>query len=274
MTEWNNSLNNLAGKDFGYICRLCLSDDIDDNLKNLQQVEYLIDLLGVLSGEKVEHDDGLPQNICNSCIEKLEEISDFIDLVKYNHSCLKQVHTIKSNLKRKAVKCQRDYHKDQHKELQKNYDETLDAVAVTEKNDSVEASEKVVESQIIEPVLMKVEVLDDEDTENEDEELSSNNSKNTNYSLFQQGLSEEEIRLIRRRAGNRKAAAKRRKKVQDHLDGLVKDANSLSKINKQLKIQVTELERHKRHLLSLLSKFKCSKQHLEVLEKRLKQKSS
>ncbi|XP_050499901.1 uncharacterized protein LOC114334623 isoform X2 [Diabrotica virgifera virgifera] len=224
--------------------------------------------------QKVEQDDGLPQNICDSCIEKLEELSDFIDLVKYNHSCLKQVHTIKSAVKPNNIKWQNDNHNDQHKEFHKYYDESLDAVAVVKTNGSGEASEKVVELQIIEPVLMKVEELYDEDTGNEDEELGNNTSRKTNYALFQQGLSEEEIRLLRRRAGNRKAAAKRRKKVQDHLDGLVKDANSLAKINKLLKIQVTELERGKRHLLSLLSKFKCSKQHLDVLEERLKQKSS
>ncbi|CAG9828922.1 unnamed protein product [Diabrotica balteata] len=119
---------------------------------------------------RVEHDDGLPQNICDSCIAKLEEISDFIDLVKYNHSCLKRVHKIKSDLKKKALrkKCQRDYHNDQHKERQKYYDETLDAVTVVEKNDSEEASEK--------------------------------------------GLSEEEIRVIRRRAGKQKSCSKTEKK--------------------------------------------------------------
>nr|XP_023014940.1 zinc finger protein 883-like isoform X2 [Leptinotarsa decemlineata] len=79
--------NKVSYIDFSLICRTCLSKV---NLKPLEEIPFG-DLLKSLTDIQIEPDDGLPGNICYSCINKLEEISTFITVSKNNDQYLKHI---------------------------------------------------------------------------------------------------------------------------------------------------------------------------------------
>ncbi|XP_023015093.2 uncharacterized protein isoform X2 [Leptinotarsa decemlineata] len=84
-------------KDFPFICRICCLKQSD--LRPFDEEDYLFDLFHVIRKIDVNSTNSttnFPENICNECVIKLEDISLFIDISKYNnHSKGKNSITVK-----------------------------------------------------------------------------------------------------------------------------------------------------------------------------------
>ncbi|KAG5892479.1 hypothetical protein JTB14_015389 [Gonioctena quinquepunctata] len=73
---------------FPLVCRICLAKN---NLKVFDGHENLINVFRNITNIGVSTQDELPKNICSVCIEKLQGISAFIELSKFNNAKLQQI---------------------------------------------------------------------------------------------------------------------------------------------------------------------------------------
>nr|XP_023015095.1 zinc finger protein OZF-like isoform X1 [Leptinotarsa decemlineata] len=73
-------------EDFPFICRICCLKRSD--LRPFDEEHYLFDLFRVIrkiAANSTNSTTNLPENICNECVVKLEDISLFIDISKSNN---------------------------------------------------------------------------------------------------------------------------------------------------------------------------------------------
>ncbi|KAG5874292.1 hypothetical protein JTB14_005722 [Gonioctena quinquepunctata] len=78
----------ISSLDFPYICRICLKRKY---LKNFEEYQVLLQLFRNITDLGNDLEENLPKNVCFSCIQKLENILEFIECSKVNDSCLRQV---------------------------------------------------------------------------------------------------------------------------------------------------------------------------------------
>uniref|UniRef100_A0A1B6DF48 Protein krueppel n=1 Tax=Clastoptera arizonana TaxID=38151 RepID=A0A1B6DF48_9HEMI len=95
------------------ICRLCLSSkgimcSIFD-LKQGQLFDNLPERITEITTLKVEENDGLPSQICHSCLYNLEQLSEFRDNCLESDSLLREYLSSSSNIKRKRFWAQNSY---------------------------------------------------------------------------------------------------------------------------------------------------------------------
>ncbi|KAJ8931771.1 hypothetical protein NQ314_015303, partial [Rhamnusium bicolor] len=77
-------------KDFENICRACLCVTNVIDVKPLL-TSNIVSVFKNLTDIEIEEENRLPKNVCMNCIEKLEDISTFIDICKKNDIYLKSI---------------------------------------------------------------------------------------------------------------------------------------------------------------------------------------
>lgn len=273
MSSWQSACVEIGFKDFASICRVCFAKN---NLRNLQEVEYLVDVLQSLTDTEIVENDGLPQNICVNCIKKLEDISDFIDLSKYNDTVLRQVYLTQFNLKTNTViwASENDVKDNENTEVETKEETISENTATSDNSNS--------DNTFLNLITCEPEIIEEEG-ENEKEKSHDEHTTESDGSSYRENDLKRKSHHVRctlvgynaeyvrhRREQNRKAAAKSRKKFRDQVANLMKTTEYLERANSFLKKQKHDLEAESIGLVEVLSKFKCSKQHVVKVKKEKK----
>ncbi|CAG9830595.1 unnamed protein product [Diabrotica balteata] len=90
--------SNVTALDFPTICRLCLKKEYS---KAIFEVPEYLTLIQNITNLKVQENDGFPKHICQHCLNKLRDISEFVQMCIGNNDILLHIHEnnkIKSEL--------------------------------------------------------------------------------------------------------------------------------------------------------------------------------
>ncbi|XP_023014377.2 uncharacterized protein isoform X3 [Leptinotarsa decemlineata] len=83
--EEDNKDSIITLEDFPFICRICLRRE---DLRPFEEEDCLFDLFHAIVKIDVYSRINYPKNVCDKCVSKLEDVSLFIDISKYNDSML------------------------------------------------------------------------------------------------------------------------------------------------------------------------------------------
>ncbi|KAG5898650.1 hypothetical protein JTB14_005410 [Gonioctena quinquepunctata] len=101
-TPAEESVNNVHSEDFSYLCRACLSRNSSTSLKDEPWLLCIFKSILGLANIDINLENNLPTEICDGCLQKLEQISAFISLIRFSDKNLHQALINKECLEKKT----------------------------------------------------------------------------------------------------------------------------------------------------------------------------